>query len=84
MASTGISLANGVTNASPLESELKKTIVNRSSEVYLLIDHDKFDKYGLMTFCGLNEIDVLITDRRPDDTYQDYAKNNQIQLVIAE
>ncbi|PLS04358.1 DeoR/GlpR family DNA-binding transcription regulator [Neobacillus cucumis] len=84
MASTGISLVNGVTNASPLESELKKTIVNRSSEVYLLIDHDKFDKYGLMTYCSLNEIDFLITDQLPDDTYQEYVKNNQIQLVIAD
>ncbi|WP_160722657.1 DeoR/GlpR family DNA-binding transcription regulator [Bacillus sp. USDA818B3_A] len=84
MASTGISLVNGVTNASPLESELKKTIVNRSSEVYLLADHDKFDKYGLMTYCGLHEIDFLITDQLPDDSYQEYAKNNQIQLVIAE
>ncbi|MBT2736953.1 DeoR/GlpR family DNA-binding transcription regulator [Bacillus sp. ISL-7] len=84
MASTGISLVNGVTNASPLESELKKTIVNRSSEVYLLVDHAKFDKYGLMTYCGLDEIDYLITDQQPNDTYQEYAKNNNIQLVIAE
>lgn len=84
MASTGISLMNGVTNASPLESELKKTIVNRSSEVYLLVDHDKFDRYGLMTYCSLNELDFLITDQLPDDSYQEYARNNQIQLVIAD
>ncbi|MBT2657340.1 DeoR/GlpR transcriptional regulator [Bacillus sp. ISL-18] len=84
MASTGISLVNGVTNASPLESELKKTIVNRSSEVYLLIDHDKFGRYGLMTYCSLNELDFLITDKLPDETYQEYARNNQIQLVIAD
>jgi DeoR family myo-inositol catabolism operon transcriptional repressor len=84
MASTGISLINGVTNASPLESELKKTVVNRSSEVYLLVDHDKFDKYGLMTFCSLDQIDFLVTDEVPNDTYQDYAKKNGIQLVVAE
>jgi DeoR family myo-inositol catabolism operon transcriptional repressor len=84
MASTGISLLNGVTNASPLESELKKTVVNRSSEVYLLVDHDKFDKYGLMTFCSLDQIDFLVTDQVPNDTYQDYAKKNGIQLVVAE
>ncbi|MDQ0199395.1 DeoR/GlpR family DNA-binding transcription regulator [Neobacillus ginsengisoli] len=83
MASTGITLSNGVTNASPLESELKKTIVNRSSEVYLLVDHDKFDKYGLMTYCSLDEIDYLVTDKIPNNSYQEYAKNNGIQLVIA-
>jgi DeoR family transcriptional regulator, myo-inositol catabolism operon repressor len=84
MASTGISLANGVTNASPLESELKKIIVQRSSEVYLLVDHDKFDKYGLMTYCDLEEVDYLITNRLPNYTYQEYAKNKNIQLVIAD
>lgn len=84
MASTGISLVNGVTNASPLESELKRTVVNRSAEVYLLVDHDKFDKYGLMTYCSLEEIDYLVTDKAPNDTYQEYAKKNGIQLVIAD
>ncbi|ULT56381.1 DeoR/GlpR family DNA-binding transcription regulator [Neobacillus drentensis] len=83
MASTGISLSNGVTNASPLESELKKAIVKRSSEVFLLVDHDKFDKYGLMTYCNLDEIDYLVTDKSPNTTYREYAKKNSIRLVIS-
>ncbi|WP_066048483.1 DeoR/GlpR family DNA-binding transcription regulator [Robertmurraya korlensis] len=82
MASTGISLTNGVTNASPMESELKKTVVSRSSEVYLLVDHDKFDKYGLITYCGLDEVDYLVTDSVPNNIYIEYAKNNNIQLVV--
>ncbi|PLR76684.1 DeoR/GlpR transcriptional regulator [Bacillus sp. V3-13] len=84
MASTGISISNGVTNSSPLESELKKTVVERSSEVYLLVDHQKFDKYALMTYCGLDEIDYLITDRIPAENYQEYAKENGIELVFYE
>lgn len=84
MASTGISLSNGVTNASPQESELKKTVVNRSSEVYLLIDHDKFDRYGLMTYCSLEEIDMLLTDHMPDEAYQDFARKHGIQIVLAD
>lgn len=83
MASTGISLSNGVTNASPLESELKKAIVKKSSEVYLLVDHDKFDRYGLMTYCNLDEIDYLVTDKSPNTTYREYAKKNSIRLVIS-
>ncbi|MBT2657339.1 DeoR/GlpR transcriptional regulator [Bacillus sp. ISL-18] len=83
MASTGISLSNGVTNASPLESELKKAIVKRSSEVFLLVDHDKFDKYGLMTYCNLDEIDYLVTNKSPNTTYREYAKKNSIRLVIS-
>ncbi len=84
MASTGVSLTNGVTNASPIESELKTSIVNRSSKVFLLVDHDKFDKYGLMTYCNLDEIDVLITDQLPNETYQDYFNSTRHKLVIAQ
>jgi DeoR family transcriptional regulator, myo-inositol catabolism operon repressor len=84
MASTGISLSNGVTNASPLESELKKAVVNRSADVYLIADHDKFDKYGLMTYCSLNDIDYLVTDKKPNDMYIEYAGKNGIELIIAE
>ncbi|GMA60967.1 DeoR/GlpR family DNA-binding transcription regulator [Alicyclobacillus fastidiosus] len=83
MASTGISITNGVTNASPLESVLKQTAVERSSEVYLLIDHDKFNKHGLITYCKLNQIDYLITDLDPGTEYREYALQNDIQLVIA-
>lgn len=81
MASTGISIARGVTNASPLETESKQTAVERSSEVFLLIDHDKFGKHGLMTYCALSEIDYLLTDRPPEKEYWEYASQNHMQIV---
>lgn len=83
MASTGISISNGVTNASPLESEIKQTVVKRSSEAYLLVDHSKFDKSALMTYCSLDEIDYIITDSAPGEVYDEYAKKHDIQLVIS-
>jgi DeoR family myo-inositol catabolism operon transcriptional repressor len=84
MASAGISISNGVTHSSPLESEIKKTVVKRSSEIYLLVDHYKFDKYALMTYCGLDEIDYIITDTTPSENYQEYAKKHNIRLVISD
>lgn len=83
MATTGISLTNGVTNASPIETNLKRAIVTRSQNVFLLADHDKFDKYGLMTYCELKDIDFLITDKKPNQEYEIFAKENQIELVVA-
>lgn len=84
MASTGVSLSNGVTNASPLESELKTSIIHRCSKIFLLVDHTKFDKYGLMTYCRLDDINYLVTDRMPSIVYQNYAEKNRIQFIIAE
>lgn len=84
MATTGVSLSNGVTNSSPLETDLKKTIVQRSQKVFLLADQNKFGKYGLMTYCELYDIDSLITDKMPTEEYQQFAQDQQLKLVIAD
>lgn len=81
MASTGISIPNGVTNSAPLESELKSSAVKKCSQVFLLVDHDKFDKYALTTYCKLDEIHFLITNRKPNEHYQQFALENNINLI---
>jgi len=82
MASTGVSISNGVTNSSPIESGIKETIVKGNADVFLLVDHTKFEKYAMVTYCGLEEIDYLITDNVLDESYQDFAKENSIELVV--
>ncbi|WP_304459295.1 DeoR/GlpR family DNA-binding transcription regulator [Alicyclobacillus sendaiensis] len=81
MASTGISLETGVTNASALETDIKREAVERSMYTYLLVDHHKFDKFGLMTYCQLSDIDYLITDSQPNDKYVQYAREHDVQIV---
>lgn len=83
LASTGLSIKNGVTNSLPLESGLKRSVVQRSAEVYLLVDHSKFGKAALTTYCSLDEIDYLVTDGIPDK-YEEYANKNQIKVVLTE
>jgi DeoR family transcriptional regulator, myo-inositol catabolism operon repressor len=82
MASTGVSILNGVTNSSPIESGIKEIIVKGNADVFLLVDHTKFDKYAMVTYCGLEEIDYLITDDFPDEIYENYAKENNIELIV--
>ncbi|MDI9261222.1 DeoR/GlpR family DNA-binding transcription regulator [Alicyclobacillus sendaiensis] len=81
MASTGVSLEMGVTNASALETEIKRIAVERSMRTYLLVDHTKFDRYGLMTYCQLSDIDVLVTNQTPSPRYLDYARIHGIEIL---
>lgn len=80
MASTGISFSNGVTNSSPHETKLKQIIIEKASNIFLLVDHSKFDHYGLMTYCELKNIDCIITDLVPGKEYQTYAKENDVRI----
>ncbi|SFJ81455.1 transcriptional regulator, DeoR family [Halobacillus dabanensis] len=82
MASTGISLTNGITNSSPQETQIKSTVVDRSEEVYLLVDHSKFDHYSITTYCDMEDIDYLVTDEMPEDKYKQFAEKNNVKLIF--
>lgn len=83
MATTGFSIANGVTNSSPVESALKRAAVKRSQTVYLLADSSKCGEVSLMTYCGLDQIDVLITESEPAPDICDFMKENGHKILIA-
>ncbi|WP_227994883.1 DeoR/GlpR family DNA-binding transcription regulator [Oceanobacillus sp. CFH 90083] len=83
LAATAISIKNGVTSSIPVESELKSYIAGQIEQKFLLVDHQKFDKVALTTYCDLNQLDYLITDQSPDQTYIDYCKKYNVELVIA-
>lgn len=83
MASTGYSMESGVTNSSPLESDIKRTAVARSQQVYLLADAAKYGAAALTTYCRLEELNGLITDQLPPQEAQDFLSTHGVQLLLA-
>lgn len=83
MATTGFSVANGVTNSSPVEFALKRAAVERSQVVYLLADSSKCGEVSLMTYCGLEQIDVLITDSEPVADIYEFMNKHGHKILIA-
>jgi DeoR family transcriptional regulator, myo-inositol catabolism operon repressor len=83
MATAGFSIANGVTNSSPAETALKHTAVERSQSVYLLADSSKCGEVSLMTYCGLEQIDILITESAPTPDICEFMKKNGHKILIA-
>ena len=81
MATTGFSLKTGLTNASEGEFLMKKAVVHASNQIYLLADHDKFERRALYTFCNFSDIDALITDRKPSEEYVEYCEKHNIALI---
>lgn len=81
LASTGISLEKGATNASPLENEIKRCLIGKTGKKYLLADSSKLDVASLMTYCDLKDFDYVIMDKLPPAKYLNYFKENQVQLL---
>lgn len=83
MATTGFSISNGVTNSSSLESDIKRTVISKSSKIILLADSSKFNSVSLMTYCDLEDIDILVTDKMPDKNISDYLYNRKVSIEIS-
>jgi DeoR family myo-inositol catabolism operon transcriptional repressor len=84
MATTGFSIANGVTNSSALESDIKRAVVQRSQKVCLLADSSKCNVVSLITYCGLDKIDTLVTDANPPKEICNFMYNNGSEILIAD
>lgn len=81
MASTGVTIENGLTNASPEEYSIKKTVVQNSSQRYLLADYSKFGRTALRTYCRLTDVNGIITDQEPPEKYVSYCSGHNINII---
>jgi len=58
----GIDLDFGLTTTSAMEAHLNKQMIKVSQKTIVLADSTKFGRRGFGKICGLDEIDMIITD----------------------
>jgi len=80
MCCTGITIENGLTNATYEEYLIKKTVVANSKTRILLADHTKFGTFTLMTYCGLSNIHHIVTDQLPKAEYIEFFREHNIPI----
>jgi len=83
MAASGVSIDGGVTNSSPWEFQLKKSVISKNIESFLLIDHHKFDRVTLLKYAELKDFSNVVTSAPPPEKYVNYFSKNDIGLYIA-
>ena len=80
MGATGVSIENGMMNTTFLEGEIKRGVVQRATQVFLMADSSKLDKEAVITFCKLDEITAFITDRQPPERYTEFFEREGIRV----
>ncbi len=83
MAATGISTAAGVCNTIPAESAVKKLVISRSQETYLLLDSSKFGQTSMVTYAEFSSIDRLITNTMPSGELLTTLQSNSVDITLA-
>ncbi len=81
---SGLSAHDGLTSGNYTECELKRMIVEKARKVIVLMDNSKLDKSLPYTFCGIEDIDMIISDRALPEDITAMAKEAGVEVVIAE
>lgn len=79
----GISLNEGVTEASYEQTLVKRTMINQSKLHILLADHTKFEKIFLCRTCGFENIDYIITDQMPNVEFMEAFSKSNVKVIVA-
>ncbi|MGG5372367.1 DeoR/GlpR family DNA-binding transcription regulator [Enterococcus sp. AZ196] len=76
----GIDKQVGATDTNEVEARIKKIMIAQASEVMLLIDSEKFCKKGFVHLSNIDQINHVVTDKKPSDDWIDFFTKNNIQL----
>jgi DeoR family glycerol-3-phosphate regulon repressor len=66
------------------EVKVARTIIEQSRQVWLAADHSKFNRPAMVELAHLNQIDTLITDRAPPESFTALLVEANVQCVVAE
>jgi len=65
VSAAGVTL-DGITNTHELVVDAERAMIANARRVILLADHEKLGRQSMCRVCGLDQIQVLVTDRHPD------------------
>ncbi len=80
----GVDIQKGVTEGSDETGCIKQSMIKSAKKVYLTVDSSKFDKVAFSNICPLSGLDVVVTDRKPDDRWMEAFEKNGIQCIYPE
>lgn len=80
----GVSMKNGITDANEPASEIKRGMNKQATKTILLVDSSKFDKVGFVHMFKFEEIDYLLTDKKPSEDWISFLENHNVNVLYNE
>ena len=78
------SLEYGLTAYTEDDAALKRIMLERGRTRVLLVDSGKFDSIQQYRACGLENVDIVITDVCPEQNYMDFFTCHGIRVIVAD
>lgn len=78
---SAIDIDFGILDNNENECEIRKAIIKHSRNRILLVDHTKFSDSGEFIISNFSNIDIVITDKKPQNTWLIFFKNHNIKIL---
>jgi DeoR/GlpR family transcriptional regulator of sugar metabolism len=85
LSTTCLSFERGLTNRDAREADLKRLMVDHADRVILVMDSTKMNKQTFSHVCGIDQLDILVTDAgmRAEDRARLEQAGVQVEVVNA-
>lgn len=80
----GLDYERGLTDANELFSQVKQNMIRSASMKILAVDYTKFDNVAFSHICDITDIDMVVTDRKPEDSWLKYFQEKGIECRYGE
>ena len=82
MSAGGITL-EGITNSHGLLIDIPRAIINAVQQVIFCLDHTKFNRQSILPLCGLEDIDVVVTDSQAPPETIAALRARGVEVILA-
>jgi DeoR/GlpR family transcriptional regulator of sugar metabolism len=83
MSAGGITL-EGLTNSHGLLIDIQRAMIRAAHKVIFCLDHTKFGRRSVTPLCGLEEVDMIVTDAKAPAELVEQLKGKGIEVVLAQ
>jgi DeoR/GlpR family transcriptional regulator of sugar metabolism len=73
---------DGISVADVAEAQIKRTVIERARRVIVAMDSSKFGASDFVTVCGLDQIDMIITESETIEASR-WCQEHDVTLRIA-
>jgi DeoR/GlpR family transcriptional regulator of sugar metabolism len=82
MGAGGISL-EGITNSHALMIDIQRAMLKAAQKIIFCLDHTKFGRQSVSPLCGLDMIDVVVTDHKAPQELVIGLRERGVEVVVA-
>lgn len=83
MSAGGITL-EGITNSHALLIDIQRAMLKSAQKIIFCLDHTKFGRQSVSPLCGLDMIDVVVTDRQAPAELVAQLRERGVEVLVAE